>query len=126
MEHNAGYVEYTIENWLKKRKDHLPAASVELLESFEFELIGQIKVKRLKFSPFLLSISVQIVSGFAEICEFRGIKDHQEVALKTVLRLIMMQQFIMLQHTQFSPFWHSFHFSVYFIWLCWVLSLPVW
>ena len=45
MEHYAGYVEYTIKNWLKMNKDHLPAASVELLESFEFELIGQIKVK---------------------------------------------------------------------------------
>ena len=40
MKHNAGYVEYTIENWLKKNKDHLPAASVELLESFGFEPIG--------------------------------------------------------------------------------------
>ena len=60
--HNAGYVEYTIENWLKKNKDHLPAANVELLESFEFEPIGQIKVKWLKFSSFLLSLSVQIMS----------------------------------------------------------------
>lgn len=44
VEHYAGYVEYTVENWLEKNKDQLPAASVELLESSEFELIGQIKV----------------------------------------------------------------------------------
>ena len=50
------------------------ALSVELLESCEFELIGQIKVKWLKFSPFLMSLSVQIVSAFAEICEFRVVK----------------------------------------------------
>ena len=95
MEHYAGYVEYTIKNWLKKNKDHLPAASVELLEIFEIERIGLIKVIWLKFSPFLMIQSIKIVSGFAEICEFRGVKDHEEVALKTVLRLIMMQQFIM-------------------------------
>ena len=45
VEHYAGYVEYTVENWLEKNKDQLPAASVELLESSEFELISQIKVK---------------------------------------------------------------------------------
>ena len=44
VEHYAGYVEYTVENWLEKNKDQLPAASVELLESSEFALIGQIKV----------------------------------------------------------------------------------
>ena len=44
VEHYAGYVEYTVENWLEKNKDQLPAASVELLESSDFELIGQIKV----------------------------------------------------------------------------------
>jgi len=43
IEHYAGYVEYTAENWLEKNKDQLPAASVELLESSDFELIGQIK-----------------------------------------------------------------------------------
>ena len=92
----AEYIEYTIKNWLKRNKDHFLAASVEFLESSEFELIGQIKVKWLKFSFCLMMIpSVQIVSGFAEICVFRGVKDHQEVALETVLRLIMMQQFIM-------------------------------
>ena len=68
----------------------MPAASAKLLESFEFEPIGQTKVKWLKFSSFLLTLSVQIVSGFAQICEFRGVKDHKEVALKTFLRLIMM------------------------------------
>lgn len=44
VEHYAGPVEYTVESWLEKNKDQLPAASVELLESSDFELIGQIKV----------------------------------------------------------------------------------
>ncbi|EED94390.1 predicted protein, partial [Thalassiosira pseudonana CCMP1335] len=43
VEHYAGPVEYTVESWLEKNKDQLPAASVELLESSDFELIGQIK-----------------------------------------------------------------------------------
>ena len=59
MEHYAGYVEYTIRDWLKV---HLPAASVELLKSSVSNLIGQIRVKWLKFSPFLLSQSIEIVS----------------------------------------------------------------
>ncbi len=94
-EHYAEYNEYIIENWLKKNEDHFLAAGVELLESSEFELIGQIKVKWLKFSPFLMIKFVQIVTGFSEICGFRGVNDLQEVAQKTVLRHIMMQQFIM-------------------------------
>ena len=48
VEHYAGYVEYTVENWLEKNKDQLPAASVELLESSDFELIDQIKVSCLE------------------------------------------------------------------------------
>mmetsp|Transcript_3892 Transcript_3892/g.8719 ORF Transcript_3892/g.8719 Transcript_3892/m.8719 type:complete len:2464 (-) Transcript_3892:122-7513(-) len=43
VEHYAGFVEYSTENWLEKNKDQLPAASVELLESSDFEFIGQIK-----------------------------------------------------------------------------------
>ncbi len=61
------YIEYAIENWLKRNKDHFLAASVELLESSEFELIGQIKVKWLTLPPFLMSLSIQVVSGFAEV-----------------------------------------------------------
>ena len=48
---------------LKEYKDQFPAASVEKLES-------QIKVTWLKFSAFLLSLFIQIVSGFAELCAF--------------------------------------------------------
>eukprot|EP00985_Skeletonema_marinoi_P026654 scaffold20856_cov138-Skeletonema_marinoi.AAC.2 len=43
VEHYAGLVEYSTENWLEKNKDQLPAASAELLDSSEFELIGLIK-----------------------------------------------------------------------------------
>jgi len=43
VEHYAGYVEYSTENWLEKNKDQLPAASAELLESSNFELLGQIR-----------------------------------------------------------------------------------
>ena len=80
---------------LKRSKDYFLAESVKLLKSSEFKLIGKIKVKWLKFSPCLMSLLVQIVSSFTKIFEFRGLKDHKEVDLKTVLRLIMMQQFIM-------------------------------
>ena len=44
VEHYAGLVEYSTENWLDKNKDQLPAACVELLESSDFELMGLIKV----------------------------------------------------------------------------------
>lgn len=44
VEHYAGMVEYSTENWLEKNKDQLPAASAELLESSSFELIKHIKV----------------------------------------------------------------------------------
>lgn len=88
VEHYAGYVEYTIQNWLEKNKDQLPAASVQLLESSEFQLIGQIKVKWSSFSLFVLPLATQIVSGIAEIHAFRGVKDHHEVTWEAVLRLI--------------------------------------
>lgn len=48
IEHYAGFVEYSTENWLEKNRDQLPAASAELLESSDFELIGKIKVNPLK------------------------------------------------------------------------------
>jgi myosin-5 len=44
VEHYAGLVEYSTENWLDKNKDQLPAACAELLESSDFELMGLIKV----------------------------------------------------------------------------------
>ena len=52
VEHYAGPVEYTTENWLEKNTDQLPAASAELLDSSEFEMIGLIKVCKLKLKSF--------------------------------------------------------------------------
>ncbi|KAL7543492.1 hypothetical protein ACHAXR_012784, partial [Thalassiosira sp. AJA248-18] len=43
VEHYAGFVEYSTENWLEKNKDQLPAATAELLESSDFALMGQLK-----------------------------------------------------------------------------------
>jgi len=43
VEHYAGFVEYSTENWLEKNKDQLPAATAELLESSDFDLMGQLK-----------------------------------------------------------------------------------
>lgn len=48
VEHYAGMVEYSTENWLEKNKDQLPAASAELLQSSDFELIGLIKVCKMR------------------------------------------------------------------------------
>ena len=39
IEHYAGFVEYNTENWLEKNKDQLPAASSELLQSSDFDLL---------------------------------------------------------------------------------------
>jgi len=43
IEHYAGYVEYTTDQWIEKNKDELPAASADLLKSSTFELIGMIQ-----------------------------------------------------------------------------------
>ena len=40
IEHYAGYVEYSTEEWVEKNKDQLPAASVELLHSSTFDYVG--------------------------------------------------------------------------------------
>lgn len=45
VEHYAGFVEYSTENWLEKNKDQLPAATAELLESSDFELLAHLKVR---------------------------------------------------------------------------------
>ena len=110
VQHYAYYVEYTFENCLKKNKYQSPAA-------------GQGKVVKV-FTFF----SVTICSNWVCFCRSMHIwvvKDHQIVALKTVLDSIWCNSSL-CQNTQFSPFWHSSIFSVNFIWLCWVLLLPVW
>jgi len=43
IDHYAGLVEYSTENWLEKNKDELPAASAELLSSSSFKILGQMK-----------------------------------------------------------------------------------
>ncbi|KAL7521135.1 hypothetical protein ACHAWX_005834, partial [Stephanocyclus meneghinianus] len=43
IEHYAGPVEYSTDNWLEKNKDQMPSASVELLRGAQFELLSQIQ-----------------------------------------------------------------------------------
>ena len=49
VEHYAGYVEYSTEEWVDKNKDQLPAASVELLQVRACLLV----IVDLDFEPFL-------------------------------------------------------------------------
>ena len=100
VEHYAGFVEYSTENWLEKNKDQLPAASAELLESSDFELITHLKVSiifcllclsicfGLNFSHqsfIFLSLSILI---FSEICTFRRSQNCNEIAGQAILRFI--------------------------------------
>ena len=43
IQHYAGDVEYNTDSWIEKNKDQLPAASSDLLNSAEFELIAKIQ-----------------------------------------------------------------------------------
>ncbi|EJK63162.1 hypothetical protein THAOC_16197 [Thalassiosira oceanica] len=43
VEHYAGYVEYSTEEWVDKNKDQLPAASVELLQSSACAHVGKLQ-----------------------------------------------------------------------------------
>jgi myosin-5 len=92
VEHYAGMVEYSTENWLEKNKDQLPAASAELLDSSEFELIGLIKVCKcqiLIFSNQLGETLSHITSFtclplFAEICSFGRCQNCNEISGKAI------------------------------------------
>ena len=44
VEHYAGPVEYSTDQWLEKNKDQLPASSANLLKGSEFDLLSQIQV----------------------------------------------------------------------------------
>lgn len=56
IEHYAGPVEYSTENWLEKNKDQLPASSAELLKSAKFDLLAQIQVRKKLYSAYLAGI----------------------------------------------------------------------
>jgi len=43
IEHYAGPVEYSTDNWLEKNKDQLPSSSVNLLKGANFDLLAQIQ-----------------------------------------------------------------------------------
>jgi myosin-5 len=43
IEHYAGNVEYSTDNWLEKNKDQLPAKSAALVKNSSFELLSQIQ-----------------------------------------------------------------------------------
>ena len=91
VEHYAGMVEYNAVNWLEKNKDQLPAASAELLDSSEFELIGLIKV--CEDDSFYLALCYRIVTSsihsllfaFAEICSLRRCQNCNEISRKAIL-----------------------------------------
>lgn len=44
VEHYAGPVEYSTDQWLEKNKDQLPASSANLLKGSDFDLLSQIQV----------------------------------------------------------------------------------
>ena len=45
VDHYAGLVEYSTEDWVEKNKDQLPAASFELLQSSDFSHVDKLKVR---------------------------------------------------------------------------------
>ena len=80
VEHYAGFVEYSTDNWLEKNKDQLPAASAELLESSDFELLNQLKVSRLfDFHRKSLTTLLNPISPASTF--FRNLFDPKELRL---------------------------------------------
>ncbi len=69
IEHYAGPVEYSTENWLEKNKDQLPASSAELLKGAKFDLLAHIQVCKDTYVPTVFgrmqSIDWHVCSSYA-------------------------------------------------------------
>lgn len=62
IEHYAGPVEYSTNNWLEKNKDQLPASSADLLSTSNFDLLAQIQVSLLTLDEYRLVFTVFVTA----------------------------------------------------------------